>query len=47
MEADGRFVQHVQDAGRAVADGPRQLHPLALPRGQGGGGTVQRQVRQA
>ena len=47
MQADGGFVQHIEDAGGAVADGPGQLHPLALTRREGGRGAVQRQVGQA
>ena len=47
MQADRRFVQHIEDACRAVADRPCQLYPLTLSRREGGCGTVQRQVRQA
>ena len=47
MQADGRLVQHIQYARRPVPDGAGQLHPLALPRGQGRGGPVQRQVGKA
>ena len=47
VQADGGFVQDVEDAGRAVADSAGQLHPLALAVGQGGGGAVEREVGQA
>ena len=36
VQTDGRFVQHIQHAGGAVAHGPCQLHPLALAGGQRG-----------
>ena len=44
MQADGRLVQHIQHPRRPVPDGTGQLHPLALPRGQGRCRPVQRQV---
>ena len=47
MEADGGLVQHIEDAGRPVADRAGQLDPLPLARGQGRGGPVQGQVAQA
>ena len=47
MQADGRFVQHIQHARRPVPDGAGQLHPLALPRGQRRSRPVQRQVGKA
>ena len=47
MQADGRFVQHIEHPGGAVAHRPGQLHPLPLPGGERGGGAVQRQVAQS
>ena len=47
VQADGGFVQDVEDAGRAVADSAGQLHALALAVGQCGGGAVEREVGQA
>ena len=47
VQPDGRLVQHIEDAGGPVADGAGQLHPLALPRREGGGRPVQREVGQA
>ena len=47
MQSDGRLIQHVQDARRAVPDRPRQLHPLPLPGGKRGRRSVQREVGQA
>ena len=46
VKPDGRLIQHVQDAGRAVADGTGELHPLSLASGEGGGSPVQRQIPQ-
>ena len=34
VQADGRFVEHVEHAGGAVAHGAGQLHPLALTGGK-------------
>ena len=47
VQADGGLVQHVEHPGGAVAHRPGQLHPLALPGGEGGGRPVQCQVPQA
>ena len=47
MQTDGRFIQHIQYAGGAVAHGPGQLHPLALARTEGGGCAVERKIAQA
>ena len=47
MQADGRFVQHVEHAGGPVPHGPRQLHPLPLSGGEGGGGAIKGQIAQA
>ena len=46
MQADGRLIQHIEHAGGAVADGPGQLHPLALTGGKGRGRAVKRQITQ-
>ena len=46
MQADGRLIQHIEHAGGAVADGPGQLHPLALTGGEGRGRAVKRQIAQ-
>ena len=47
VQADGRLVQHVEDAGGPVPYRSGQLHPLALAGRQGGGSAVQRQVGKA
>ena len=47
VQADGRFVQHIEDAGSAVAHRTGQLHPLSFPGGEGGGRPVQRKIAQA
>ena len=44
VQADGRLVQHVEHAGRAVAHGAGQLHALALARGERGARAVEREV---
>ena len=46
VQADGRLVQHVEHAGRAVAHGAGQLHALALARGERGARAVEREVGQ-
>ena len=40
MQTDGRLVQYIEDAGRAVADGACQLHPLTFAGGERGCGAV-------
>ena len=40
------FIQHIQNAGSAVAHRAGQLHTLALTGGKGSRGAVQRQVAQ-
>ena len=47
VKADGGFVQHIEDAGGAVAHGARKLHALAFPGGERGGGAVERQIAKA
>ena len=47
MQSDGGLVQHVEHPGGAVADSTGQLHPLALPGGEGGGSAVQGKVAKA
>ena len=42
----GGLVQHVEHPGGAVAHRSSQLHPLALPGGQGRGGPIQAEVPQ-
>ena len=44
MQPDGRLVQHIQNAGRAVAHGAGQLHPLPLTGGERGRRAIQRQI---
>ena len=44
VQPDGRLIQHVEYAGRAVAHGSRELHPLPFPGGERGSRSVQRQV---
>ena len=44
MQPDGRLVQHIQNARRAVADGAGKLHPLPLARRERRGGTIERQI---
>ena len=46
VEADGGLVQHIEDAGGAVAHRPGQLHPLPLPGGEGGRRPVHGQIAQ-
>ena len=46
VQTDGRLIQHIQNACRAVADGACKLHPLALAGGERGGGTVKREIPQ-
>ena len=45
MKADGGLIQDIENAGGAVSHRPRQLHPLPLSRGQGGGAAVQGKIR--
>ena len=47
VQADRRFVEDVEDPGRAIAHRAGQLDALAFAVGQGRGGAVQRQVGQA
>ena len=47
MQTDRRLVEHIEDAGRAVAHCAGQLHPLALAGGERGRGAVKRQVAQS
>ena len=47
VQADGRFVQHIEDAGQARADLRRQSDTLALAARQGAGGSGQVQIVQA
>ncbi len=47
VQADGRFVEHVHDAGQARADLAGQADALGLAAGQGVGAPVQGQVAQA
>ena len=44
VQADGRLIQHIEHAGRAVAHGAGQLHPLPLAGGERRRGAVERQV---
>ena len=46
VQADGRLVEDVEDAGRLVAHGAGKLHALTLAVGQRRGGAVERQVGQ-
>ena len=47
MQTDGGLIQHIQDAGGAVADSTGQLHSLALASGERRRCAVKRQVAQA
>ena len=47
MQTDGGFVQYIENAGGAVADGTGKLHPLALSGGECGCRTVKRQIAKA
>ncbi|MNO00608.1 hypothetical protein D3C81_2205350 [compost metagenome] len=47
MQADGRFVQHVEDAGQAGTDLRGQTDALALAARQGAGTARQAEVVQA
>ena len=47
VQTDGRLIQHVEDARRAVAHGTGQLHPLALAGGERGSRAVERQVTES
>ena len=40
VQAYGRFIQHVEDACGAVADGTGKLHSLPFAGGKGGGRPV-------
>ena len=40
VQADRRFIEHIQDTGRAVAHGTGQLHALPLARRERGAGAV-------
>ena len=40
VQTDGRLVQHIKDAGCAVADGACQLHPLTFAGGERGCGAI-------
>ena len=44
MEADRRLIEHIEHAGRAVAHGAGQLHPLPLAGRERRRGAVERQV---
>ena len=46
MQADGRLIQHVQDAGCPVADSAGELHSLPFAGGECGGCPVQGQIAQ-
>src|SRR6202011_4573458 len=47
VEADGGFVEDVEDAAEARADLGGEANALAFTAGQGGGGAVEREVAQA
>ena len=47
MQANGRLIEHIQHAGRAVAHRTRQLHALAFSGGQRGRFAVERQIAKA
>ena len=47
MQADGRFVEHVEHAGGAVAHGTGQLHALAFAGRQGRSGAIEREVAES
>ena len=47
VQADGRLVKHIEDAGRAVAHCAGQLHPLALTGRERRSRAVQRQIAQS
>ena len=47
VQTDGGLIQHIQDAGGAVADSTGQLHSLALAGGERRRCAVKRQVAQA
>ena len=46
VQTDARLIEHIEHAGRAVAHGAGQLHPLALTGGKGRGRAVKRQITQ-
>ena len=47
VQADRRLVEHIEDAGRAVAHGTGQLHALPLAGRERGAGAVEREIPQA
>ena len=47
VQADGRLVEDVDDAGQLRADLRGEADALALAAGQGGGGPVEREVVEA
>ncbi len=47
VQADRRLIKNIENAGRAVADCPCELHALPFPRGKCRGCPIQRQVSKA
>ena len=47
VQADARFIEHIEYAGRAVAHGAGQLHSLPLAGGERRRGAVKRQVAES
>ena len=47
VQADGRFIQHVEHAGEIGAELSGQADALGLAAGEGGGGAVELEVAQA
>jgi hypothetical protein len=47
MQADGGFIEHVEDAAQPAADLGRQTDSLHLAAGERGGGSSERQVFEA
>ena len=47
MQANGRLVQYIEDACRAVADGPRELHALSFASGERRGRAVERKIAES